>query len=413
MNARPTQLQVAIACGGTGGHVFPGLAVAGELQRRGCGLLLFVSPRAVDQQALRAALGDAAGATAALAGESRCEIVALPAVGLQSGQRLAFVRGLWRSWRAARAVFRKQKPAAVLTMGGFTGIGPLWAGRRAGAKTFLHESNTIPGRANRWLARWVDGAFVGFAEAAGRLRARRVIVTGTPVRPEFRPAPPENARAELGLEPSRPVVLVMGGSQGASGINRLVMAALPELARRAPHWQWLHLAGPNDAAAVRSAYAAAGVRAVVHEFLAPMHRALQAASAAVSRAGASTLAELAAVRVPALLVPFPWAADNHQLHNALAFARTGAAQVLEEKDATPERLAQALEALVENPERVEPMRRALAQWHAPDAAARVAQEILNALAQARTRAARSAETAVEPLPTARWVASPDPARPGV
>lgn len=413
MNAAPRQPRIAIACGGTGGHVFPGLAVADELRRRGCELLLFISAKAVDEQAVRAALGGAGDAASGEGASMACRVVRLPAVGLQSGRRLAFFVGLWRSWRLARAVFRQDKPAAVLTMGGFTGVGPVWAGKRAGANTFLHESNAIPGRANRWLARQVDGAFVGFAEAAGRLRARRVVVTGTPVRPEFVPGPAEMARAELGLDAARPVVLVMGGSQGASGINRLVMAALPALARRAPHWQWLHLTGPNDFAAVKAAYAAAGVSAVVHEFFGPMHRALQAASAAVSRAGASTLAELAAVRVPALLVPFPWAADNHQLHNALAFARSGAALVLEEKDATPEQLAERLWELVENPAAAEPMRRALAQMHTPDAAGRVAQEILNALARARTQTSpvwRAADAAVE---RGRWIGRPDPARPGV
>jgi UDP-N-acetylglucosamine--N-acetylmuramyl-(pentapeptide) pyrophosphoryl-undecaprenol N-acetylglucosamine transferase len=403
MNASATQLKIAIACGGTGGHVFPGLAVAGELQRRGCELVLFVSPRTVDQRALEAAFGAPEGAVASRPGAARCEIVTLPAVGLQTGHRRAFIPGLWRAWRTARAVFRRQIPAAVLSMGGFTGVGPIWAGKRVGAKTFLHESNTIPGRANRCLARWVDAAFVGFPEAAQRLRARRVLVTGTPVRPEFVPGPPEAARTELGLDPARPVVLVMGGSQGASGINRLVMAALPALTRRAPHWQWLHLTGANDGAAVKAAYAATGARAVIHEFLAPMHRALQAASAAVSRAGASTLAELAAVGVPALLVPFPWAADNHQLHNALAFARVGAAEVLEEKDATPERLADRLWALVENPTAAERMRRALAPWHVPDAAVRVAEAILSAVARARTSPAGAS---VAMLAEAGWAARP-------
>ncbi|MDW8310425.1 MAG: UDP-N-acetylglucosamine--N-acetylmuramyl-(pentapeptide) pyrophosphoryl-undecaprenol N-acetylglucosamine transferase [Verrucomicrobiales bacterium] len=413
MNRSVIQPRIAIACGGTGGHVFPGLAVAGELRRRGCEVWLFVSTRAVDQQALRAALGETAGAAPGKSDQANCTIVTLPAVGLQSGQRLAFLVGLWRAWRAARAAFRQARPAAVLTMGGFTGVGPIWAGRCIGAKTFLHESNTIPGRANRRIARLVDVAFVGFAEAASRLRARRVVVTGTPVRPEFVPGAAAGARSELGLDPTRPVVLVMGGSQGASGINRLVMAALPALAARAPHWQWLHLTGPNDAAAVKSAYAAARVRAVVHEFFGPMHRALQAASAAVSRAGASTLAELAAVRVPALLVPFPWAADNHQWHNALAFARTGAARVLEEKDATPERFAEQLWELVENPETAERMRTALERWHAPDAAARVAEEICHAVAEARTQTVATARRAVQPVAPARWVENSDAARPVV
>src|SRR6185503_19109678 len=129
-----------------------------------------------------------------------------------------------------------------------------------GARTFLHESNTIPGRANRWLARFVDQAFVGFPAGATRLRVREATVTGTPVRLPFQPRDPAGCRAALGFDPARPVVLVMGGSQGASGINDLILGALPLLTRRAPHWQWLHLSGPHNADKVKNAYAALGVK---------------------------------------------------------------------------------------------------------------------------------------------------------
>jgi UDP-N-acetylglucosamine--N-acetylmuramyl-(pentapeptide) pyrophosphoryl-undecaprenol N-acetylglucosamine transferase len=179
------------------------------------------------------------------------------------------------------------------------------AAKRAGARTFLHESNTIPGRANRWLARVVHGAFVGFPTAAGRLHNRNVMVTGTPVRLCFQARAAADCRAELGLDQARPVLLVMGGSQGASGINELVLRSLPLLASRAPEWQWFHLTGPGDVERVRQTYSALKLRAVVHPFFAGMEVALGAATVAVSRAGASSLAELAAMRVPAVLVPYP------------------------------------------------------------------------------------------------------------
>jgi UDP-N-acetylglucosamine--N-acetylmuramyl-(pentapeptide) pyrophosphoryl-undecaprenol N-acetylglucosamine transferase len=184
------------------------------------------------------------------------------------------------------------------------------AAKRAGARTFLHESNTIPGRANRWLARVVHGAFVGFPTAAGRLHHRNVMVTGTPVRLCFQARAAADCRAELGLDQARPVLLVMGGSQGASGINELVLRSLPLLASRAPEWQWFHLTGPGDVERVRQTYSALKLRAVVHPFFAGMEVALGAATVAVSRAGASSLAELAAMRVPAVLVPYPAATDN-------------------------------------------------------------------------------------------------------
>jgi UDP-N-acetylglucosamine--N-acetylmuramyl-(pentapeptide) pyrophosphoryl-undecaprenol N-acetylglucosamine transferase len=354
--------RVAIACGGTGGHFFPGLAVADQLVRRGCATMLIISPKEVDQAAVR--------------GISGMEIVTLPAVGLKRGGEFAFLRGFIRSYRAAAKLFKSRPPQAVLAMGGFTSGPPLLAAKRAGARTFLHESNTIPGRANRWLSRVVRGAFVGFPTAAGRLRHCNVMVTGTPVRPRFQARAAEDCRTELGFDPARPVLLVMGGSQGARGINELVLQSLPLLASRAPEWQWIHLTGPGDVAKISQAYAALKLRAVVHPFFAEMELALGAATAAVSRAGASSLAELAAMRVPAVLVPYPTATDNHQFHNARAFEATGAARLLEQRSASPETLAQLLLDMVEKPAVHEKMQSALAQWHAPHAAEQIAEAIL-------------------------------------
>src|SRR5262249_9166315 len=152
-------------------------------------------------------------------------------------------------------------------------------------RTFIHESNTIPGRANRWLVRVVDRVFVGFPEAAARLRHRRISVTGTPVRPEFHPRDALVCRIALGLAPDPPVLLVMGGSQGASGINAAIVNALPLLIKQSPQLQLLHLAGPNDADKIRRACSALGLNAVVHEFFANMELAVGAATVAISRAG--------------------------------------------------------------------------------------------------------------------------------
>lgn len=355
-------LRVAIACGGTGGHLFPGLAVADQLLRRGCATTLLISPKQVDQEAV--------------SGVSGMEIVTLPAVGLKRGSEIAFVRGFIRSYRTAAKLFRSRPPQAVLAMGGFTSAPPILAAKRAGAKTFLHESNTIPGRANRWLSRVVHGAFVGFPAAAGRLRNCNVTITGTPVRTCFQVRETAGCRMGLGLDPARPVLLVMGGSQGASGINELMLQSLPLLASRAPDLQLLHLTGPGDTEKVSRAYAASKLRAVVHPFFAEMELALGAATAAVCRAGASSLAELAAMRMPAVLVPYPSAMDNHQFHNARAFEATGAARLLEQKSATPATLVQLLLELIEKPSVHERMRSALAQWHAPHAAEQIAEAML-------------------------------------
>ena len=364
---------VAIACGGTGGHLFPGLAVAGELKKCGCKTALLISPKEIDQQAVKAARD--------------MEIFTLPAVGLQNRNYFSFAGSFVKSLFAAWKIFRRCKPSAVLAMGGFTSAPPVFVAKDLGAKTFLHESNTIPGRANRFLARFVSEAFVGFPEAAPRLKARKVTTTGTPVRPQFdfekpaignRPLAIESCRAAFGLDPNRPTVLVMGGSQGASGINDIILGVLPLLADRNSIWQWLHLTGAVHFEKVKAAYAARGVKAVVKPFLAEMDLALGAATVAVSRAGASSLAETAAMRLPSLLVPFPAAADNHQYHNARAFEATGAARLLEQRNATPEKVAAILCELAENEATRAAMQAALAQWHAPKAAEQIAENILKA-----------------------------------
>ena len=353
---------IAIACGGTGGHLFPGLAVAQQLQERGCDVALLISPKEVDQQAVKSVLG--------------MEIFTLPAVGLQNRNYFSFAKSFWNSFRASQKFFRQRRPVAVLAMGGFTSAPPIFAAKLSGAKTFLHESNTIPGRANRLLARFVDTAFIGFPETAARLRAKKTLVTGTPVRPQFQPRDAAECRIALGLNPNLPVILVVGGSQGARGLNDLVLSALPLLKNR--DWQFLHLTGANDFERVNAAYAANGIKAVVKPFMTEMNLALGAATACISRSGASSLAEMAAMRLPSLLVPLPTAADNHQFFNALAFDKTGAAKLLEQKS-SPENVARLLAEIVGDEAVRQKIQAALTQWHAPEAAATIAENILNGL----------------------------------
>jgi UDP-N-acetylglucosamine--N-acetylmuramyl-(pentapeptide) pyrophosphoryl-undecaprenol N-acetylglucosamine transferase len=358
---RPTS--AVIACGGTGGHLFPGLAVGEELRRRGCRVTLMVSPKDVDQQVIASISG--------------MEIVTLPAVALRRGRWISFAAGFCKSYRLARRLFAQTRPDFVLAMGGFVSAPPVWAGRRCGVKTFLHESNSIPGRANRWLARWVDGAFVYFPEAAQRLRAKRVEVSGMPVRPQFLTSltPPE-ARTMLGLNPNAPLLLVMGGSQGASQVNELALAAVPLLRQTAPELQFMHLAGARGSERVRVGYQAHDVPALVRGFFDDMTTALAAADVAVSRAGASSLAELAARRLPAVLIPYPTAADNHQHFNALAFAQSGAARMLPQGAATPDTLAHEILDLLRDASKHADMRQALAAWQTPEASAQIAERIL-------------------------------------
>jgi UDP-N-acetylglucosamine--N-acetylmuramyl-(pentapeptide) pyrophosphoryl-undecaprenol N-acetylglucosamine transferase len=378
MTATSSTPCVAIACGGTGGHLFPGMAVGEALVRRGAEVTLLISPKEVDQAGVRPA--------------RNMEVVTLPAVAWERRQPLRFLRGYWDSYRTLRLRFRTRRPEVVLGMGGFTSAPPIFAARRCRSSTFLHESNSIPGRANRWLAPWVTGAFVGFPGAGRRLWNRTVMLTGTPVRPQFSAADPTACRSALGLDPSLPVLLVMGGSQGAVGINQLVRQVLPLLRAQLPELQFIHLTGPHGAHEMAAAYKAQGARAVVRPFMAEMELAMGAATAAISRAGASSLAEVAALQLPALLIPYPWAADNHQFFNALEFVQSGAARMLGQKSATAPSVLRAVAELTRDAAVREPMKAALARWHKPEVADQIAERLLAETPAGQTQA-RSAHQA--------------------
>jgi UDP-N-acetylglucosamine--N-acetylmuramyl-(pentapeptide) pyrophosphoryl-undecaprenol N-acetylglucosamine transferase len=356
--ANPFSTRFAVACGGTGGHFFPGLAVARQLRERGGEVSLLISPKDVDQKSVRAASG--------------LDIITLPGVGLQRGGAWSFWRGFGKSYLQAVRHFRLRPPVAVLGMGGFTSAPPLLAARSFGARIFLHESNTIPGRANRYLSWLVDRAFTGFPVAADRLHTRKVTVTGTPVRTEFAVREPAACRVELGLDPEQPVVLVMGGSQGASAINNLALQVLPLLVGQLPGVQWLHLTGSVDFEKMKAGYAGVQARVRVLDFLDRMDLALGAATVSLSRSGASSLAEIAAMEVPSILIPYPAAMDNHQYFNAWAFKDTGAARAVEQKDARPEALANWIAELAGPGAARESMQRALRAWQRPAAAEEIA-----------------------------------------
>ena len=357
-------LRVAIACGGTGGHLFPGIAVAEELRKRGGHASLLISAKDVHQQAVKDVHG--------------MEILTLPAVGLSRFNLPGFAWRFSKSYFQARRSFLRNPPDCVLGMGGFTSAPPVLAARRAGATTFLHESNTIPGRANRLLARFVDGAFIYFEQTAALLNTPRIECVGMPVRrPFLEPIESDAARASLGLKTESPVLLVMGGSQGASGVNDLVLSSLPLLRAALPSLQFIHLTGTRDLEKVRAAYAAQNVPAVVRAFIPDTCRALAAADAAVSRAGASSLAELAARQLPSLLIPYPLAAADHQYFNAKAFVKSGAARMIDQQHATPELLSREIVELIGRTDSRDAMRRALGRWSGRDAAAAMAERILN------------------------------------
>ncbi len=334
--------RVVIACGGTGGHLFPGIAVAEELQEAGHEVLALISQKNIDALATK--------------GYDHLRFEKLEAIAMPKLFSLGMPRFLLRFWNArnaARRIVGEFRADAVMGMGGFTSMPPVMAGRALGARTFIHESNAFPGKANRLTAKFCDEVLLGFEECSQHFPGRKTRAVGTPVRGALSGARPSaaEARAHFGLDPDRMTLLVMGGSQGARGINRAVCEALPKF--KPESLQILHFSGPGDYPEVQKAYQGAAITHHIGEFCAEMGTAYAAADLALSRAGASSLAELAMCGLPSILVPYPYAANDHQLRNAEIFAARKAALVLEEKNLSTCSLGKMVNDLVASPEMLE------------------------------------------------------------
>jgi UDP-N-acetylglucosamine--N-acetylmuramyl-(pentapeptide) pyrophosphoryl-undecaprenol N-acetylglucosamine transferase len=311
-------MNVAIACGGTGGHLFPGIAVAEALINRGHDILLLISEKQIDATAVK--------------DRKEFQIAKIPAVGLPkllSKDVLPFAAKFLKGLNACRNIYRSFAPKVVLGMGGFTSTAPILAGRMAGLPAFIHESNAIPGKANLLNARLSDKVLIGFAECGRYFPKSALEVTGTPIRSSLRaPVDRRDALRNMGLDENRKTILVMGGSQGAHGINRAVVTSLFRF--RGKPVQFIHLTGREDENSVSECYRIAGIRAFVSAFYHRMEEVYAIASVAIARSGAATLTELSYFNLPAILIPYPFASENHQLLNAEIFAKNSVAEVLEE-----------------------------------------------------------------------------------
>ena len=351
-------MNAVIACGGTGGHLFPGIAVAEVLRDRGHEVILLVSEKEIDALALSEG--------------ANFPFEKLPTVGLPSPFSptvFGFVRRFGQSLSLCRSIYRKFKPQVVLGMGGFTSTAPVLAGRMRGVSTFIHESNAVPGKANRLTARMVRAVLLGFKECAPFFPKVRTEVTGTPTRNELRRIDRRVARQELGLRDDLPTLLVMGGSQGASGINQALIKSLPLL--QGVPFQVIHLSGSRDERLVADNYRRENIPAFVAAFHHRMEEVYSAADFAIARAGAASLAELAVFALPGILIPFPYAADDHQTRNAEIFVRAGSAILLKESEISGDVLARKIKELIGDTQKLRRMSENCSRLAPKDAANRV------------------------------------------
>lgn len=359
------RVDVLFAGGGSGGHLFPGLAVAAALQKlRPDWRLHFVgSDRAIEQRIMQ---------------KQPWSHTALPVISPAHLLRnpFSFLASNWRAWQTTKQFWSPIAPKVVVGLGGFASVPALMIASRRLTPIVLLEQNAIPGRATRWFSKRAAAVCLGFPEAVAEFNCSlNTIATGNPVRDDIAALSPSDVVSDAKR------LLILGGSQGASGLNQALIAWVKTRPDDLRRWNIVHQAGPHAVVELTQAYQSAGIVARVEEFLTDMASEYRAASVIIARAGATTLAELACVGRPAILVPFPQAADDHQRRNAHWFVEAGAAICIEQRQ-TAQETATALAAAwsqIIAPDQSIAMAQSMKQRAYPRAAERVAQVILDSI----------------------------------
>jgi UDP-N-acetylglucosamine--N-acetylmuramyl-(pentapeptide) pyrophosphoryl-undecaprenol N-acetylglucosamine transferase len=369
-------MRMLIAGGGTGGHLFPGIALAEEFTTRHPGnAVLFIGTR----RGLEARVVPAAGFA----------LETISARGLK-GKRLGqFLLGLlalpWsfvESWR----IVSRFRPDVVVGVGGYASGPVVLAAWLRRIPTAVQEQNALPGFTNRVLGHFVGAVFIAFEEARPAFPPRKTHLVGNPVRRKLLDNYLRNKSAH-----DRFAVLVLGGSLGARGLNTRVLEALGHLGDVREAIDFVHQTGQADLERVRVGYRAGGFRAEVVEFIEDMSAAYAQASLVVCRAGATTVAELEVCKKASLLVPFPYASDDHQAVNARALVTAGAAVMFRESELTGEALANTIRSLYREPARLHQMEREAGLLGRPEAARELADVCVELIEQARGRGTRASE----------------------
>lgn len=365
-------MKVIIAGGGTGGHLFPAMALAEELRSRMTDLpLLFI--------------GVEGGIEASLLTSRGWDFAGIKASGLQGKRLLSRLwslmlipSGLIRSL----SILREFRPDVVVGFGGYASAAVILSAVLARIPTVIHEQNAFPGLANRWLGKVVDRVAVTFEGTSDFFSKSKVRVTGNPIRTELFGMSRAEAVTRLNLDPDRLTILIFGGSQGAHRLNRAVMDALPMLVDEQKQIQFIHATGPRDLVAVRQGYDTGGYRAVVEPFFQTMAAAYAAADLCVCRAGAGTVVELCALGKPSVLVPFPFAANDHQRYNAEAVVASGGARMVPDCELSGATMAHIIRTFFRDREGLEAMARRAKALAKPDAAIHLADLVTQTARQA-------------------------------
>ena len=359
-------MRVVIAGGGTGGHLFPGLALAEELERKAGAEIVF--------------MGTEKGLESRVVPKKGYQIIFLPAEGVagKSGwARLRAISKLMSSVIKAKKLLGSIEPDIVVGTGGYVSVSPVFAAWLSSIPVVIMEQNVFPGAANRWLSKIAGAVAATYMESTRYLPKGKTFLTGNPVRAEVLSAAREGSFSLFELEPEGFfTIFVSGGSSGATSINKAVTGALEHMGDLKENIQFLHQSGHRDYQAVREVYRRQGFKAMVVPFIYQMPEAYAVADLVISRAGATTLAELTALGKPAVLVPYPYA-GAHQEFNAKKLEDFGAARLLMDRELSGERMAREISALIENEiERNDMAARSRAVGQ-PDAAKKAAELVMS------------------------------------
>jgi len=357
-------MKVALAGGGTGGHVFPVLAIVEELKKRDPNLqLMYIGKRGSIEERM--------------ASETTLPFRQIVVEGMPTGnvfrKALALFKALIGFVQSVEILFRF-RPQVVIGTGGYVSLPPIMAARILRIPILIHEQNCVPGKANRLGSRFADSVLVNFDRCRRFFQKSTVHVVGNPVRSDFLPdrleaKSKDESRQILGLSPNKFTVLLLGGSRGAHSLNVALIEALPQLDPQ--RVQFVCMTGNEDYRRVSDACERTGVTASVFQFIDDMVTAYTAADLVISRAGASTLAEICAVGLPAILVPYPFATDRHQELNARALVEVGAAEMMMNGELTGEALAERIASLSSDKETLEQMRSLSKDFGKPDATEKI------------------------------------------
>jgi UDP-N-acetylglucosamine--N-acetylmuramyl-(pentapeptide) pyrophosphoryl-undecaprenol N-acetylglucosamine transferase len=358
-NGMGKKLKIAIACGGTGGHIFPGLATGRELLEHGHDVTLWLAGKDIESDAVKDWDG---------------KIITIPAEGFQFGVSMRSVLTLlklFKAFRLALPLMRENNPDVVLAMGSYASFAPIKAARKCKIPYVLHEANLLPGRAVSFLARHAHTVAVSFEKSRFYLKHPNLETTGMPLRKDLQLASMKPRRERGVNDPLR--ILVMGGSRGAQILNEILPKAVVAAAGKGVKIEVEHIAGVQDSEELEEVYRQGGVQATIHHFVQHMEEIYLNVDFAICRSGAASCAELAVFGIPALLVPYPYAVRDHQMGNARALQDSGAADVVAQEDLTATWLRDYLMNISEKPERIDRMVAAMKKRAQINASGRLAE----------------------------------------